>query len=463
MRSGIERLFNPTSIAIVGASRDPSKIGHKILKNIIDYGFRGKIYPVNPKAEEILGFKCYPSLASIPDDIDVAILAIPATLTPSALEEAGRKGVKFAVVIASGFREVGNFELENMLVKIARKYDMRILGPNIFGYVYTPSKLNATFGPTNVLQGNVAFLTQSGALGIALMGYSIAESIGVSAVVSLGNKCDLDDVDMLEFFGDDENTGVILIYIEGLNRGRAFMDALMRVSLRKPVIVIKAGRTEIGRKAAASHTGSLAGSPVIWEKALKQAGAIQINDVETAFDVAKAFAWSPHPQGDRLLIITNGGGAGVQATDTLAEKGIELKPPPHEYVTNLKALLPPFASLANPVDLTGQASEELYHHALREALQHPGIDAILVLYCQTAVTEPTVLAEKILLTLRETEVKKPLAVGMVGGGETRKAISFLTSNKVPAYPTPERAANAIAYLLIYAKIRENLARKLSII
>lgn len=463
MPAALERLFRPRSIAVVGASRSPSKIGHLVLRNILAGGFEGRVYPVNPSAEQVLGLQSYPSISSISDSVDVAVVCVPASAVLDVVEDAGRAGVEFLVVLSSGFKEVGNASLERELVARARRLGMRILGPNIFGYVYTPSKLNASFGPTEVLPGKVAFITQSGALGIALMGYSVVEGVGVSSVVSVGNKADIDDADLLEFFEEDQNTSAVLAYIEGVEDGRRFLDVASSFSLSKPLIVIKAGRTEAGAKAAASHTGSLSSGPALWEGVLKQVGALQVKDVETAFDYARLFSVYAGVVSPYVLVLTNGGGAGVQAADVLAENGLYLTEPPRDYVEKIRAFLPSFASTRNPVDLTGGASEELYYHALKHALDHPDIGSVLVLYCETKVTDPMETAEAILRAVEDSEARKPVVAGLLGGEGSRRAVKRLVERGIPAYPTPERAAQALAALHRYARLRGVLERRISAI
>ncbi len=456
----LRKLFYPDSIAIVGASRHPGKIGYMILKNLIEYGYRGKIYPVNPNADEIMGLKCYPRVSAIPEPVDVVVVSVPAPKVPEVIEDAGKAGAKFAVVISSGFKEVGNVELENKIVEIAHKYGMRILGPNIFGYVYTPAKINATFGPRDVIEGNVAFVSQSGALGIALMGMTILEKIGVSAIISIGNKSDLDDADFLEYFADDPQTKVVIFYIEGVKDGKRFIEMAARTTLKKPVIAIKAGRTEAGARAAASHTGSLAGNIAIYNAAFKQGGVLVARTVEEAFDWVKSFSWNPLPQGDNLVIITNGGGAGVQATDTLADFGIFLKKPPSYTVEEVKKFVPPFASLANPIDITGMAPTEWYYKALVAALRDPEVHSIVVLYCHTAVTDPMGVAQNIVAAIKDTGIRKPITVSLIGGKECYEAIRYLTEHQIPAYPTPERAAAAMAIMYKYLEAREYVSKRL---
>ncbi|MDW8011051.1 MAG: CoA-binding protein [Sulfolobales archaeon] len=457
--SNLKDLFNPRGIAVVGASRDPTKIGHIILKNIVEYGYRGSIYPVNPSVSDVMGLKSYPAVSTVSGKVDVVVVSVPNVKVPDVIDDAGKAGVKHAVVIASGFKEIGNVELENELVRRARRHGMRVLGPNIFGYVYTPARLNATFGPRDVIPGNVAFITQSGALGIALMGSTILEGIGISSIVSVGNKSDIDDADLLEFFDEDPNTSVVLIYMEGVSDGRRFVNSASKISMKKPVVVIKSGRTEAGARAAASHTGSLAGNVALYESAFKQSGILSVKSVEEAFDFVKTLSWNLLPPGDRVVVITNGGGAGVQASDTLADDGIYLEKPPQDFVDEVKKILPPFASLANPVDLTGMAPEDWYYKSVKTALQNPGIDAVLVLYCHTALTSPVGVAKAITRAVDEVGVRKPLSVAIIGGLEAYEAIKYLTNMKIPAYPTPERAAHSLAAQLRYRKYREYLTRR----
>ncbi len=457
--SGLEALFKPSSIAVVGASRQPGKIGYEILRNIKEYGYGGKVYPVNPQAKEILGFKAYPSISSIPDSIDMVVVSVPAHMVPDVIEEAGKKRAKVAVIISSGFKEIGRHDLEEEVVLRARKYGMRVLGPNIFGVVYTPARMNASFGPKDVIPGHIAFLTQSGALGIALMGMTIVERIGVSAIVSIGNKSDIDDADLLEYLANDEATKVILIYLEGVKEGKRFIDVARKVSLSKPIIVIKAGKTEVGARAVASHTGSLAGNVLIYSTVFKQTGILEARNVEEAFDWARTFSYSPEYRGGDLVVITNGGGAGVLVTDTLSMNGVQLSPPPETLVKVLKPKLPGFASLANPIDVTGMMSNEGYVNAVMSALLDDNIGIVLAVYCQTAVTDPTIIAGELIKEIKELGgLPKPLVVSFIGGEEVYWAIQKLNNAGIPAFPMPERAASATAAVINYYKTRERLSR-----
>jgi len=457
----LESMLEPRSIAVIGASRTPGKIGYVVLKNIIGYGYKGKIYPINPNAEEIMGLKAYPSVLNVPGEVDVAVIAIPAQEVPRAMEECGKKGVKVAVVITSGFSEVGNIELEEKIVKIAREYGVRILGPNIFGYAYTPSNINATFGPLEVEKGNIALISQSGALGIALMGWTIMNEIGLSALFSVGNMADIDVAELSELLADDPNTKVIAIYLEGIKpgRGREFVETMTRVTEKKPVVVIKAGRTSRGMKAVASHTGSLAGSDALYEAAFKQAGVIRAYDVEEMFDIARAFAQQPLPRGENTIIITNGGGVGVLATDAAELSGVKLVEPSQQLMNAFKQAMPWFGSPKNPVDLTGQAVVDNYIKALKIAIESPEIDNIVILYCRTAILDPRDLAKAIVEFYSENKVNKPTVASFVGGQDTYDAMRYLNRNGIPSYPSPERAINALSKMLWYKRFLEKRTSK----
>jgi len=451
----LDALFKPKSIAVVGASRKPGKIGYEILRNLIEYGYKGKIYPINPQAKEILGLKCYKSVKEVPDEIDMAVISIPAQIILDAVKDCGEKGVKALVVITSGFSEVGNVELEEKLVEMARSYGMRILGPNIFGIVYTPHNMNATFGPKDVIKGGIAFITQSGALGIALMGWTILEEIGLSAVVSMGNMADIDAIEVAEYLADDPNTKVITIYLEGLKpgKGREFIESMKKVTMKKPVIIVKSGRSERGAAAAASHTGSLAGSDLIYDVAMKQCGVLRALNIEEMFDWARALATQPLAKGNNTVIITNGGGAGVMATDAAADYGVELLDPPQDLKEEFRKHMPWFGSAKNPVDLTGMATPDKYYEAVRAAFKHPAVHTITVLYCRTAVCDPMELAKLLIEARKEAidkGINKPISVAMIGGVDVYEAMKHLNRNGIPAYPIPERAVSAIAAIIKYS-------------
>ena len=460
----IEKLFKPRTIAIVGASRNAQKIGGTTLKNILKNNFKGKIYAVNPHAKEIMGVPSYPSLLDIPDEIDQVVISVPADLVPDVIEQAGKKGVKVASIITAGFKEAGRAELEEKIVQIARKYGLRILGPNIFGVVYTPESLNATFGPEKIYPGKTAFITQSGALGIALMAWTVMEEIGLSSIVSIGNMADLDVTDIAKFFAEDENTRVITLYIEGIStgRGKDFVKEYKEIVRKKPVITLKAGRSERGTRAIASHTGSLAGSDKMYNAAFKQTGVLRANDIEQLFDWAKMMASIREIKisGDGFVLITNGGGMGVMATDAAEFNGLPLLVPPEDLENEFRKHMPWFGSPHNPVDLTGQATADKYAGALADALQHPSVSGVIVMYCEVGFLDPFDLSEKVIDAIKKYNTDaKPVAGVMLGGDKTRAAGKKMDKAGIPTYAIPEKAVGSMAALYKYAVSTGRVVKK----
>ena len=455
----LAKLFTPTSIAIIGASSKEGKIGYAVLKNLIEYGYRGDIYPINIKKKEIMGLKAYKSVLDVEGDIDLAVIAVPAKFVPSVVTECGKKGVEAVVIISSGFSEVGDSRTEMQIVETAKKYDMRILGPNVFGVVYTPNHMNATFGPRDMLPGKIAFVTQSGAIGIALMDRTKAEGIGLSAVVSVGNKADIDDADLLEFLQDDPNTQVILLYIEGLKRGEKFIESATETSSKKPIVTIKSGRTTRGAKAAASHTGSLAGSDRIFSAAFNQSGILRAETMEQAFDWARMLGHSPIPKGEKCLIITNGGGVGVLATDACEREGVTLLDEYRYLEETFGPLIPSFGSTKNPIDITGQSREDAYRVILKKALEEEKVDSIIVLYCEAAVVDTDKFAAYIIEEVKRAAEKKPIVVSLIGGERGERAIETLNKNGIPSFEEPEEAVSAMAALYRWWRFTKRIQSK----
>ncbi|MEM2298136.1 MAG: acetate--CoA ligase family protein [Thermofilaceae archaeon] len=452
------RLLRPHNVAVIGASRDPSKIGYQVLKNILSSGFRGRVYAVNPNASEILGVKCYPSILDVPEPVDLAVVTVPAKLVPQVVEECGRKGVKAVAVISSGFKEVGNIELEKQLVETARKHGIRILGPNIVGVCDSITPINASFCQGTPIRGSIAFISQSGALSIALVGWTALKGVGLSALVSLGNKADLNEVDFIGFFGHDPHTKVVTAYLEGIESGRRFMEVASKIALLKPILVLKVGRGERALGAIMSHTGSLAGADAVVDAALEQCGVIRAPTFIELFDWAVALAQVPLPLGENVVIITNGGGAGVMATDAAEQYGVKLMDIPSDLAERFRKYMPPFGSVYNPIDLTGMATEEWYKGAILEALKDERVHAVIVLYCHTAVTNPKAIADAILEAKREAGSPKPIIVSLIGGEECLKEIERLTSEGVPAYESPEKAVAAMGAVYKYKRLRERLLK-----
>lgn len=438
--------FMPKSVAVIGASKTPGKIGHEILRNLSHSGFKGEIYPVNPNANSILGFNCYKNLNDVPSSVDLAIIVVPAELVENVIRDCVAKMVKGVIIISSGFSEIGNKELEERIVAIA-KDKLRIVGPNTFGIFYAGAKMNATFGPSKVLEGHTAFITQSGALGLALMDWTTEEKYGVSAIVSIGNKSDVDDADLVEFFSEDPLTKSILIYMEGLKNGRKFYEVSKNATRKKPIVVIKAGRSKRGAQAASSHTGSIAGQDVVFSAAFEQAKIMRADGMTQAFDWIQAINENPVPRGENLAIITNGGGVGVLATDRCEGLGLSLMNLPEDLSKELKLMMPSFGSVKNPIDITANANDVLYGKVLRILLLSKDVDSVIALFCQTANIDPILFAQAI-IDLREKEnLRKPLTCAFIGGHLSQIAYSTMLEKKFAAYPTAERAVDAM-YALI---------------
>ncbi|OYT60833.1 acetyl-CoA synthetase [Euryarchaeota archaeon ex4484_178] len=453
----LDVIFKPKSVAIVGASRDPKAIGHQCVKNLIDSGYGGKIYPVNPKADEVAGLKCYHSISEIPGEVDIALIVVPAKYVPGVTEECGKKGVKGLVIIASGFSEVGREDLEKEVVQIAHKYGMRILGPNVVGIMNNPLKMNASFGPYLPYPGKAALISQSGALLIAMDARTWVDKVGISHMISIGNMADLDFADLIDYFNKDEDTNVISLYIEGVKDGRKFLDACKKS--KKPIIALKAGVSKRGAAAAASHTGSLAGSTKIYEAAFKQGHVVQAENLNALFDETMALALQPPMQGENLLIITNGGGVGVLATDAAEKYGVPIKDAPDDLKLLMFKHMPEFGNPKNPVDLTGMADREWYEGAIRDALKHDWVDGVAVLYCETSFTDPRNIAEGIYQAIKDSAVSKPVAVSFVGGERSVKAGEWLIEHGIPYYNSPHAAVRALAALRTYGRYLEKASKK----
>jgi len=443
----LEGIFKPKSVAVVGASANPSKIGYQILSNIIEGGYEGKIIPVHPKESEILGHKAYPTISDVPEDIDFAVISIPAPHVIATLEQCAQKNVKGTIVITSGFAEVGNTEEEDKIKALVDKHNMALLGPNTLGVVYTPSKLNATFGPKEVLLGKIAFISQSGALAISLMGWTMMEKIGLASLVSLGNKADIGEKELIEYFNDDKDVDVVVIYMEGIKDGRKFL----KTKVKKPVVMLKVGRTERGAKAAASHTGSLSGSDKIYDAAFKQIGILRADTFTQAFDWSRTLSL-PKPKGNNAIIITNGGGIGVSATDACEASDIGLLEAPEWLEENFRKTMPDFGSTKNPVDITGGGHGEQYRQATEIALTSDKIDAAIVLYCETSVTNPMEIAESIAKEYEKSGKKKPVVVTMVGGERSREALHYLNKNHIPAFTCVNETITALKVIYDWKEI-----------
>ena len=442
----MESLFQPRAIAVFGASTNPAKIGYRIVGNLLQGGYRGRIYPINPHGGEILGRSIVRGVGEIQDDIDVAVMAIPARFVYDAVVECAEKSVKHLVVISSGFSEVGNIDEEKRIVDYARQHGMRVLGPNVFGVFSDASAMNATFGPSGILPGHVAIVTQSGALGIAMIGKTAAESLGLSAVVSVGNKSDIDEADLLEYLGRDERTRVILLYIEGVKNGDRLERTLRWVTDRKHVVVIKSGRSKRGAMAAASHTGSLAGADEVFDAVMKQCGALRAESVQDAFNWVQYLATAPAPSGKEAVIVTNGGGIGVMATDACEKYDIVLFDDQKRLGEAFSAVMPDFGSSKNPVDLTGQATADDYQQALEVALEEDRIHSVIALYCETALFDTDQFGRLLRETYARFRERKPIVFTLFGGGKIEALVRELRMEGIPVFANVYEAVSCLGVL-----------------
>ncbi|MEN6529915.1 MAG: acetate--CoA ligase family protein [Anaerolineaceae bacterium] len=450
----INKMLRPKSVAVVGASATPGKIGYSVVNNLIKDGYKGAIYPINHKEKEILGLKCYAEIADVPGEIDSAIMCVPASAMVEVTEECGKKGVKGLIVITSGFSEVGRKDLEEEIVRIAHQYGMRVLGPNIVGSLSNSDKFNGSFAPCLPLPGKASLITQSGALLIALDMATYTRHVGFDKLISIGNMADVDFADLIEWFDEDADTSCVSLYVEGLRDGRKFIDTARKSS--KPIIALKSGVSAHGAAAAASHTGSLAGAAKIYGSAFKQAGVIQASDLDNLFDRTLALSSQPPMKGDNMLILTNGGGVGVLATDAAERFGLPLKFAPPEVQEEMKKHMPDYGSAKNPVDMTGMAGVDWYYETVRYALTNKWVDGLVVLYCETAITNPPEIAQSIKRAVDDSGVKDiPITVSFVGGEKSEKAMGWLVEQGIPAYFAPDVAVNTMAALREYAVLQEN--------
>jgi acetyl coenzyme A synthetase (ADP forming)-like protein len=433
----MNRIMRPDAVAVIGASSEEGKIGNSVMKNLVNGGYKGKIYPINPKADEILGYKAYASVKDIPGEVDVAVFAIPAKFVAAALTECGEKHIPGAVLIPSGFAETGNEAGQLEIQQIGRKYNVRLMGPNIYGFYYLPKDLCATFCTPYDVKGSVALSSQSGGVGMAIIGFSRSAKMGVSAIVGLGNKADIDEDDLLTFFEQDDATQAIAMHMEDLKDGRSFADVAKRVSKKKPVIVLKAGRTALGARAASSHTGALAGNDKIYDDVLRQSGVIRARGLNEMLQFARAVPILPTPKGENVVIITGAGGSGVLLSDSVVDAGLSLMKFDPDLDEAFKKFIPPFGASGNPVDITGGEPPKTYQNTIRLGLEDDRIHALILGYWHTIVTPPMVFARLVVEVVEEFRAKgidKPIVASLAGDVEVEQASEYLYDHKIPAYP-----------------------------
>ncbi len=457
----LDRLFAPRSIAVIGASRHAGKVGHTVFTNLTKYGFTGKVYPVNPQATSISGVTCYPDIASIPAVPDLAVIIVPASVVLQTVTACGQKGIPFAIVMSAGFKETGSEGLrrEQELTNIVKQYDMRLIGPNCLGMLNTHAHVNATFAsPADIpTPGGLAFISQSGALGTAILDVSVTNPLfGLSSFVSLGNKADLDEADLLNYFADDPKTKAIALYIEGLQNGRKLLKAASRVARTKPVIVLKSVRTSSGQKAISSHTGSLAGSDVVYDSAFAASGIIRVDTFQELVDVSIALVHVPKMKQNRLAIVTNAGGPAILATDALANHDLKLSHLHNVTTRRLEKFLPENASIHNPVDILGDALSDRYQGALNIIHRDSQVDAILVVLTPQSMTDIATVAK--VVADQSKHSTRPIIACFMGDHRVEAGRKILAEAHIPVFADPNQAVKAIAGLAQYSQIIENQNR-----
>ncbi|HAF49238.1 MAG TPA: acyl-CoA synthetase [Anaerolineaceae bacterium] len=454
MTSDLAPFFSPKGVAIIGASTNPRKLSHGILKNLNLYGFEGGIYPVNPGADQILGLKSYPDVALVPDPVDLAVVVLPAPMTPKVLRDCGDRGIKAVIIISGGFREIGEngLQLEQECSQIAVGYGMRLIGPNCVGTMDLHTGLNTTFIEGVPDKGAIGFVSQSGAVCGGVVDYIANKHIGFSHFASLGNELDVDETDMIAYFGEHPKVKVIAAYVEGIQNGQKFLEVASQVSKEKPIVLLKAGRSDAGARAVSSHTGSLAGAYTAYQAAFKQAGVIEVPDLASLFDVAWALSCQSLPEGNRVAIFTNAGGPAALASDSLAANGFTLANIGEENQKKLAEKLNPSAQVSNPVDMLGGAEPEEFSHCLSTLLDDPGVDAFLPILVPQALVDPGDVARSIVENANKTQ--KTVLACMVGEKSLDEARRVLHQNRVPMTIFPEVPGQVLGAMAKYKSWRD---------
>lgn len=451
----LEKLFNPSSIALIGASDKHLSVGATVLQNLIAGGYAGNIFPVNPKHKEIQGKLCFPSVKNIEQPIDLAVIVTPAPTVPQVLIECGKKNIQQAIIISAGFSEISAGKaLEKNLLDIARQYNIRFIGPNCLGVMRPGIKLNATFENSSILSGNLAFVSQSGALCAAILDWALEENIGFSTIVSLGNSSDLDFGEVLDYLALDNKTECILLYIEGIRHARRFMSGLRAASRLKPIVAIKAGRHAQGTRAAISHTGAMVGADDVFDAALKRAGVVRVLSIEELFSAAEVFASGQRVKGEQLMIMTNGGGAGVMAADRAADLNILLPELTKKTVHYINSALPNSSAHHNPIDILGDATAKRYYQVMEASLQDKNCDALLTILVPVAMAAPYEVAKQVVELGKKTN--KPILTCWMGREQVKTSWELFSKHKIPSFSTPEAAVEAFSYLADYYRNQQLL-------
>ncbi len=455
----LEKFFSPSSVAVVGASREPGKVGYEILGALITGGYEGKVFPVNPKAEEVLGLRCFESLDAIGEAPELVIVVVPGKVVPGVISQAAKLKIGSAIVISAGFGETGDAgrELERDIVRIARQGGVRIIGPNCLGLMAPKGKLNASFGGDLPADGGLGYVSQSGALLTAILDMASATSIGFSKLVSIGNKADVDELDILSYLGDDADTTVVAGYLESIGDGNAFVRRAEKISAKKPILLMKSGASEAGAAAASSHTGSLAGSETAYEAAFTRAGIVRCDSIRAQFDYAQAFLSQPLPAGPRVAVVTNAGGPGIMAADAVEAAGMKFAKLSDDTMEKLAACLPPAANVRNPVDVLGDALADKYEQALEITLKDDGVDAAIVLLTPQAMTQAVATAEA-MSRVTQAVGSKPVLAAFMGAGKVAEGVEALRQGGIPQYGSPEAAIDALRAMHDYARWRRRPKR-----
>lgn len=444
-RHPLSSFFSPATVAVIGASDRPGSVGRTLLRNLIDNPFGGTVFPINPKHRNVMGIEAYPNIQEVSEPIELAVIATPAATVPDIVRQCVEAGVKSAVILSAGFKEIGakGIELERQILQEARSGRMRIIGPNCLGFMNPHTGINATFASDMAQPGNVGFISQSGALCTAVLDWSFRENVGFSAFISLGSMLDVGWGDLIYYLGDDPNTKSIAIYMESIGNARAFLSAAREVALTKPIIVIKPGKTEAAAKASASHTGAMTGSDEVLDAAFRRCGVLRVTRISELFNMTEVLAKHPRPKGPRLTIVTNAGGPGVLATDSLVTKGGELSELSSETISELDRVLPTYWSHSNPIDILGDATPERYARSLTIAAKDPSSDGLLVILTPQAMTDPTQTAEELVSAIKSGNiaVDKPVLASWMGGENVTEGEKILNRASIATYPYPDSAAS----------------------
>ena len=442
----LDTFFAPRGVAVIGASRDETKLGFAVARNLVESKYTGAIHFVNPKADAILGHRCYPTVSAVPDPVDLAVIIIPAAAVPNTLEECGQRGIRSVIITSGGFGETDarGKQLEQHIAGIAQRFGMRLVGPNCIGTIDMHTPLNTTFTKSVPRSGEIAFISHSGAMCQVAIDWGAGSGVGFSRIASLGNQADVSESEVVAACLADPYTSVITLYLEGIHNGGEFLAAVSAAAQRKPIVALKAGRTPSGKRAVSSHTGALAGQEAAYNAAFDRCGVLRADDTGELFDWARALAWCPPLQGDRVAVLTGAGGPGILAVDALESHGLRLATLSKATIAVLRAFAPPHASLANPIDLLASATPADFAAALRALLIDPGVDAALVISVPPPIEDATPSAEAIAAVARNTP--KPVVVAVMGEATVTHAREILRAVRLPDYRFPERAASALAAL-----------------